>query len=176
MYSLDRPEQMGELLIEVRLVDGITFSPPTPSPTPFFPQNARQHEHKRSLDRSEQMGELLIEVRHKPRLAGTAPPSPTTTNQASPTSNSHNACVIIFTAPSVPGPRPEHRLLTHNHNPFPPVSQALATPPIAMFPLEQYALSWEAATERLLDAAALPAGTRRPKERPLHKLAYAVHW
>ena len=37
-------------------------------------------------------------------------------------------------------------------------------------------LSWEAATERLLDAAALPAGTRRPRERPLHTLAYYTHY
>jgi len=54
--------------------------------------------------------------------------------------------------------------------------EALATPPVAMSAVEQYALSWEAATERLLDAAALPAGTRRPKERPLHLMAYMVHW
>jgi len=56
------------------------------------------------------------------------------------------------------------------------ISEALATPPAAMTKMEQYALSWEAATERLLDAAALPAGTRRPKERPLHSLAYGVHY
>jgi len=45
-----------------------------------------------------------------------------------------------------------------------------------MSPMEQYALSWEAATERLLDAAALPAGTVRPQMWPLHQAAYAVHW
>ena len=53
--------------------------------------------------------------------------------------------------------------------------QALATPPLPIPPKEQYLLSWEAATERLLDAAALPEGTRRPRERPLHAAAYALH-
>ena len=37
-------------------------------------------------------------------------------------------------------------------------------------------LSWEAATERLLDAAALPEGSPRTTERPLHALAYYAHY
>ena len=40
---------------------------------------------------------------------------------------------------------------------------------------EQYMLSWEAATERLLDAAALPEGSPRVCERPESTAAYAAH-
>jgi len=54
--------------------------------------------------------------------------------------------------------------------------EALATAPKPMSPMEQYALSWEAATERLIDACALPAGTERPSERPSHMLAYYAHY
>jgi len=52
--------------------------------------------------------------------------------------------------------------------------EALATPPLPMSPKEQYLLSWEAATERLLDAALLPAAVA-PRGRPEPALAYAVH-
>ena len=58
----------------------------------------------------------------------------------------------------------------------PKLAEALSSPPAPLNEMEQYMLSWEAATERLLDAAALPAGTKRPKERPLHQLAYYAHW
>ena len=44
------------------------------------------------------------------------------------------------------------------------VREALASEPVPMTPMEEFTLSWEAASERLLDAAALPAGTRRAKE------------
>lgn len=37
-------------------------------------------------------------------------------------------------------------------------------------------LAWQAASERLLDAAALPDGTRRSVGTPAAKLAYAVHY
>jgi len=56
------------------------------------------------------------------------------------------------------------------------MNEALETPPLPMSPMEQYALSWEAATERLLDAAALPAGSRRPKEKLMPQLAYYTHF
>ena len=58
----------------------------------------------------------------------------------------------------------------------PLLREALRTPPTPMSPREQYMLSWEAATERLLDAAALPEGAPRTTERPLHSLAYWAHW
>jgi len=58
----------------------------------------------------------------------------------------------------------------------PLLREALLAPPLPMSPMEQYKLSWEAATERLLDAAALPEGAPRTTERPLHSLAYWAHW
>ena len=42
--------------------------------------------------------------------------------------------------------------------------------------MEAYMLSWEAASERLLDAAALPAGTQRSCETPTSIASYWVHW
>jgi hypothetical protein len=42
--------------------------------------------------------------------------------------------------------------------------------------MEAYMLSWEAASERLLDAAALPAGTRRSCETVASKASYWAHW
>ena len=63
---------------------------------------------------------------------------------------------------------PEHMVDTLN--------EALATEPAPMSPMEEFTLSWEAASERLLDAAALPAGTRRAKEAPSSKALYALHW
>ena len=62
------------------------------------------------------------------------------------------------------------------HELVPLLREALATLPQPMSPREQYMLSWEAATERLLDAAALPEGAPRTNERPLHALAYWAHW
>ena len=54
--------------------------------------------------------------------------------------------------------------------------EALMTEPQPMTAMEQYMLSWEAASERLLDAAALPAGTPRAGEGPDSKAAYAAHY
>ena len=42
--------------------------------------------------------------------------------------------------------------------------------------MEAYALSWEAASERLLDASALPAGTRRNCESLDSTASYWLHW
>ena len=42
--------------------------------------------------------------------------------------------------------------------------------------MEAYMLSWEAASERLLDASALPAGTRRNCESLGSTASYWVHW
>ena len=58
----------------------------------------------------------------------------------------------------------------------PTLRKALASDPTPLSPMEQYMLSWEAATERLLDAAALPEGAPRTTERPLHALAYYAHY
>ncbi|KAL3930996.1 MAG: hypothetical protein SGPRY_001306 [Prymnesium sp.] len=57
----------------------------------------------------------------------------------------------------------------------PLLMKALETEPVPMSAMEQYMLSWEAAGERLLDAASLPAGTRRPGEQLKSKAAYAIH-
>ena len=59
---------------------------------------------------------------------------------------------------------------------MPAIAEALASDPNPMSPMEQYMLSWEAATERLLDAAALPEGAPRTNERPSHALAYYTHY
>lgn len=53
---------------------------------------------------------------------------------------------------------------------------ALATEPAPLSPMEEFTLSWEAASERLLDAAALPAGTRRSKASPRATAAYYLHY
>ena len=37
-------------------------------------------------------------------------------------------------------------------------------------------LSWEAATERLLDAAALPEGSERSNQQPSNALLYWLHY
>ena len=58
----------------------------------------------------------------------------------------------------------------------PTIIEALASDPTPLSPMEQYMLSWEAATERLLDAAALPEGAPRTNERPSHGLAYYTHY
>ena len=57
----------------------------------------------------------------------------------------------------------------------PLLAEALATPPVALSPHEQYLLSWEAATERLIDAARLPRSAS-PRADPRHALAYGAHW
>ena len=67
-------------------------------------------------------------------------------------------------------------LYEHDRELVPLLRGALRTMPQPMSPREQYMLSWEAATERLLDAAALPEGAPRTNERPLHTLAYGAHW
>ena len=67
-------------------------------------------------------------------------------------------------------------LYEHEHELVPLLREAMRTPPQPMSPREQYMLSWEAATERLLDAAALPEGAPRTNERPLHALAHGAHW
>ena len=54
--------------------------------------------------------------------------------------------------------------------------EALESEPVPMTAMEQYMLSWEAASERLLDAAALPAGTPRAGEGWESKVAYALHY
>lgn len=53
---------------------------------------------------------------------------------------------------------------------------ALASEPESLSPMEQYMLSWEAASERLLDAAALPAGTPRAGKSITSYLCYALHY
>jgi len=58
----------------------------------------------------------------------------------------------------------------------PLLAEALREEPQPMAPMEVYALSWEAASERLLDAAALPAGTKRYCELPSSTLAYYIHY
>ena len=45
-----------------------------------------------------------------------------------------------------------------------------------MSPMEEFTLSWEAASERLLDAAAMPAGTRRSKDTPGAVASYYLHY
>mmetsp|Transcript_25531 Transcript_25531/g.46780 ORF Transcript_25531/g.46780 Transcript_25531/m.46780 type:complete len:315 (+) Transcript_25531:2-946(+) len=58
----------------------------------------------------------------------------------------------------------------------PLLQKALAREPGPMPPMEAFMLSWEAASERLLDAAALPEGTRRKSKGPVGTAAYAVHY
>lgn len=58
----------------------------------------------------------------------------------------------------------------------PLLHEALQTPPTPMSPMEQYQLSWDAASERLLDAAALPKGTPRTRDSAGATLAYYAHW
>ena len=58
----------------------------------------------------------------------------------------------------------------------PLLAEALAEEPTPMAPMEVYALSWEAASERLLDAAALPAGTKRTCDTAASTLAYYTHY
>jgi len=53
---------------------------------------------------------------------------------------------------------------------------ALEAEPKPVSPVERYTLSWEAATERLMDAAALPDNTKRQAQMPGHELAYRLHW
>jgi hypothetical protein len=43
-------------------------------------------------------------------------------------------------------------------------------------PIEQYRLSWDAASERLLDAAALPLGTPRTRDSISSSLCYYTHY
>lgn len=57
----------------------------------------------------------------------------------------------------------------------PLLREALAREPGPMPATEAFMLSWEAASERLLDAAALPEGTRRASKGPAGTLAYGVH-
>ena len=42
--------------------------------------------------------------------------------------------------------------------------------------MEQYRLSWDAASERLLDAAALPLGTPRTRDSISSSLCYYTHY
>ena len=59
----------------------------------------------------------------------------------------------------------------------PLLRDALATPPAPLTPKELYLLSWEAGTERLLDAALLPASRAPLSAEPLlSALAYRFHW
>ena len=58
----------------------------------------------------------------------------------------------------------------------PLLREALASEPTPMSRMEAYMLSWDAASERLLDAAALPQGTERGSSRVTSKLAYGVHY
>ena len=54
--------------------------------------------------------------------------------------------------------------------------EALQSEPTPLSPMEEFTLSWEAASERLLDAAALPAGTRRTKHNPTSTASYYLHY
>jgi len=58
----------------------------------------------------------------------------------------------------------------------PLLREHLAKEPASMSPREAYMLSWDAASERLLDAAALPEGSKRTRESPASTLAYYTHW
>jgi len=53
---------------------------------------------------------------------------------------------------------------------------ALESEPEPLAAVERYTLSWEAAIERLMDAAALPEGSVRQADMTGHKAAYALHW
>merc|ERR1711924_302467 len=57
---------------------------------------------------------------------------------------------------------------------IPALTEALRTPPAPLPPQEQYVLSWEAATDRLIDAARIEA-SESPRESPLQELAYTMH-
>jgi len=57
---------------------------------------------------------------------------------------------------------------------IPLLTEALRTPPAPLPPKEQYVLSWEAATERLLDAARIEA-SESGRDAPLQELAYTMH-
>ena len=57
----------------------------------------------------------------------------------------------------------------------PRLQEALKTAPVPLSPKEAYLLSWEAATERLLDAALLPKMRAAPREQLLPAAAYALH-
>jgi len=59
---------------------------------------------------------------------------------------------------------------------LPLLLDTLAKPPRPMTAKEQYLLSWEAATERLLDAALLPEEAPAARDSPLHGLAYQAHY
>ena len=59
---------------------------------------------------------------------------------------------------------------------LPTVADALRTPPLPLSAKEQYLLSWEAATERLFDAALLEGGTPTPSSNPLAQAAYVAHY
>jgi digalactosyldiacylglycerol synthase len=61
-------------------------------------------------------------------------------------------------------------------NMVPTLQRALASEPVPLSPMEQYMLSWEAATERLLDAAALPEGSERSNQQPSNALLYWLHY
>jgi len=54
--------------------------------------------------------------------------------------------------------------------------EALTSDPTPLSPMEQYMLSWEAASERLLDAAAFPAGTSRPGRTAKSYAFYYLHY
>jgi len=54
--------------------------------------------------------------------------------------------------------------------------KALESEPAPMSAMDQYMLSWEAASERLLDAAAMPAGTPRAGDSVESRLAYGAHF
>ena len=58
----------------------------------------------------------------------------------------------------------------------PLIKHALSTEPTPMSPMEVYSLSWEAASERLLDAAALPKGTPRNTDSAASQLQYFAHY
>jgi len=58
----------------------------------------------------------------------------------------------------------------------PLLQEALASEPTPLSAMEQYMLSWEAASERLLDAAAMPAGSPRAGDSLSSKAAYAAHY
>lgn len=59
---------------------------------------------------------------------------------------------------------------------LPTVADALRTPPLPLSAKEQYLLSWEAAIERLFDAALLEGGTPTPSSNPLAQAAYVAHY
>jgi len=58
---------------------------------------------------------------------------------------------------------------------FPRLRNALASPPAPLSAKELYLLSWEGATERLIDAAALAPSAPPLRADALHGVAYALH-